>query len=111
MSQTHCLFVVRRVHLEMYYGAMLIRIVNYGIRLNSFVAIVPATAPRNRANVRRRPHALAMLWDSSVAIDRTANIWRGVKCAFTLRRGPGRRMDPHLDGPLFDLRGAQTQAP
>ena len=37
MSQTHCLFVVRRVHLEMYYGAMLIRIVNYGIRLNSFV--------------------------------------------------------------------------
>ena len=52
-----------------------------------------------------------MLWDSSVAIDRTANIWRGVKCAFTLRRGPGRRMDPHLDGPLFDLRGAQTQAP
>ena len=47
MSQTHCLFVVRRVHLEMYYGAMLIRIVNYGIRLNSFVAIVPhrATEP------------------------------------------------------------------
>ena len=91
MSQTHCLFVVRRVHLEMYYGAMLIRIVNYGIRLNSFV---DRTAT---ANGTPRPattaHALAMLWDSSVAIDRTANIWRGVKCAFTLRRGPGRRMD------------------
>ena len=71
----------------MYYGAMLIRIVNYGIRLNSFV---DRTAT---ANVHRRRHMLAMLWDSSVAIDRTAKIWRGVKCAFTLRRGPGRRMD------------------
>ena len=75
----------------MYYGAMLIRIVNYGIRLNSFVDRDPHAATR-------RPtyddgHMLAMLWDSSVAIDRTANIWRGVKCAFTLRRGPGRRMD------------------
>ena len=74
----------------MYYGAMLIRIVNYGIRLNSFV---------DRTRMPQQPtyddghDMLAMLWDSSVAIDRTANIWRGVKCAFTLRRGPGRRMD------------------